>query len=379
MDKSETTIGIITYHAAYNFGSVLQAYALQKTINSFGFSSEIIDYRTPSQTSWYQSDISLKYGIIHLIKTIGFIFCLKSRKLRREKYENFISTYLNLSAKRYTNYTQLNSSELNYSILISGSDQIWNFACGEFAYESRDAIRPYFLDFGHPQKRIAYASSIGTQSLNYICQYAKFLKKFNSLSSRETIGCRYISKAINRDVVQVVDPTWLLSKGQWDKLPGMYNPSPQRPYILLYTLNMWNRNIKEWINAIKKLSQKYNCAIYSISPLTYIKVDGVNCIQDAGPIDILSYIRNAELVITNTFHGTIFSINLEIPFFSIKASVGSRQQQILELCDLENRIINTPLELENIETYRCNFQRSSQAIEKMRTKSIEYIYNAINL
>lgn len=368
-------VGIITYHAGYNFGSVLQAYATQQTLEKLGYASEIIDYRTPSQTQWYNSNV-ITDSLVSLIKTIGLSGVRKERAVRRAKYEEFISRNLRLTEKRYTAFEQIREEQWDYPILLSGSDQIWNLSCGEFAHESGDAIRPYFLDFGNPQKRIAYASSIGTQTLNYVKGIKPYLDAYDFLSSRETVGCRYLSKVTGREVTQVVDPTWLLDKNEWE-IPGVFNPSPDRPYIFVYTLNMWNRSISGWFEALREIASKRGWDIYCVSPITYVNVKGVRCIQDAGPLDILSYIRNAALVVTNTFHGTIFSVNHEIPFFSIMGGVGSRQQQILELCDLEDRLLSSPGELSGLKELSCDFSVSQTIVKKKRMQSIEYLKESL--
>ena len=376
MEKNRYKTGLITYHAAYNFGSVLQAYATQKTLEKLGCPNEIVDYRTQSQTDWYHKDFSWKAGPLNWITTFGFNFMRKARRIRREKFERFITNYLTLSPRRYTTYEELRKEPFEYDILISGSDQIWNIGCGEFRNEPKESILPYFLDFANPKKKIAYASSIGGQPLNNIKKYAPYLLQFDALSTREPSGARIIGKAANRDIEVVVDPTWLLTRKDW-QIEGVYTPKTKRGYILWYTLYMFPWKMKKWLKVIKAFAARHNLDVYCISPLVYCRDKEVHWIDDAGPIDFLSYMMNASCVITNTFHGTIFPMNFNVPFFSCNAAVGSRQGQMLALCNLEGRVINSPMELCEITDYSCDFTEANITIEKMRRESVGYLKNAL--
>lgn len=371
-------VGLITYHAAYNFGSVLQAYGTVRTLEKLGVEVETIDYRTPSQTFWYQTDFSLKKGIRSAIDNFGFQFIRSARKERARKFEDFIAKFLKPNDKRYEYYDQFREAKFAYDVLLSGSDQVWNIGCGEFKYEPQEAILPYFLQFGNPQKRIAYASSFGNQTLRNIRKYKDLLCGYDSLSTREPIIRDYIENVTQRKVELVCDPTWLLDKKEWLSLPGIYRPEVKRPYIFVYALYWGFRALKKWLSSIKIQARKMGMDVYCISPLNYCGDKEINMLQDAGPLDFLSYLSNASLVITNTFHGTIFSMNFERPFFSCDVQPGSRQGQMLALCGLEDRIINSPSELLEIEEYDCDFNNSSKAIADLRAKSIDYLNRSLN-
>ncbi len=377
MSNDKPKIGLITYHSAYNFGSVLQTYGTIKTINDLGFDVETIDYRTPSQTLWYQTDFSRKKGLRGMIDNFGFQFISPKRNERAKRYEDFIATFLCPTTRRYTRYEQLKDSVFNYDILISGSDQVWNIGCGEFKYEPSEAILPYFLQFGNPQKRIAYASSFGGQTLRNIRKYKDLLRQYDSLSTREPIIRGYIEKVTGRDVELVCDPTWLLNKNEWLSLPGVYQPAAGQKYIFVYAL-YWNfRALKRWLSKISALADRYGMEVYCMSPLNYHSDKKIHMIQEAGPIDFLSYMAYASLIVTNTFHGTIFSMNFEVPFYSCCVQPGSRQGQMLAMCGLEDRIINSPDELLDDNNFECDFAKSSDTINNLRIKSINYLKRAI--
>ncbi len=377
MENNDKPIGLITYHAAYNFGSVLQAYGTVKTIEKIGCQVETIDYRTPSQTFWYQTDFSRKKGLRSMIDNLGFCFIKLARKKRAKKYEDFIAKFLNPTSKRYTNYKELLDADFNYDVLISGSDQVWNIGCGEFKYEPEDAIQPYFLQFGNTKKRVAYASSFGCQTFRNIRKYKNLLCQYDALSTREPIVRNYMEKVTDRNVELVCDPTWLLNKNEWLSLQGCFTPDTKHPYIFVYAL-YWNfRALDRWLSKIKELANKKGMEVYCISPLNYHRDKDIVMIQDAGPLDFLSYLAHASLVVTNTFHGTIFSMNFEIPFYSCCVQPSSRQGQMLAMCGLEDRIINNPTELLEDDDYKCDFSRSSETINNLRLRSITYLENTI--
>ncbi len=370
----EKKVGLITYHAAYNFGSVLQAYATQRVIESFGFSIEMIDYRTFSQTFWYHNPIRMLKGWKGSIQIPLFMASRNKRKIRARKFEDFISSYMNLTDKKFVKYEDF--SDVSYDIMVSGSDQIWNINCGEFLFESKNSIRPYFLDFGNPNKRIAYASSFGSPDIAQVRDYIPFLKSYSSLSTREPLTKRYIEEFLHKDVELVCDPTWLLNKDEWNEL--ITDEKPVKPYLIFYNLLFNWRHAIPWLKAIKKLAKQRGLDMYCISPLHPVVFPGIKMLYDAGPLDFLQMIKGADLVVTNSFHGTIFPINFQVPFLSLKVTEGSRQGQILKMCGLENRIVNSPVDFGKIRNpFEIDFTQSNEFVEEFREKSKSYLKDAL--
>lgn len=379
--NSINTVGLITYHAAYNFGSVLQTYGLVHTLTEMGVNVETIDYRTHSQSIWYTDDKSLMKNWRQKIYNWRFNIIKKERKRRRNKFENFIGNYLNISTKLYQTYEELTSEDLSYEVLVAGSDQIWNIACSEFQNEPANAILPYFLVFGNAKKKIAYASSFGGQSFNYIKKWSeKYLKGFDKVSTREPINRDFMAKILGDENVKLVsDPTWLLSKTEWNRAFKLDENIIHQQYILVYLLGMNYRDASPWLNKIKVFASQYNMEVKLISPLNFNSEDGINHIYDAGPIDFLKLLYNASFVFTNTFHGTIFSINFEKPFYTLQATPSSRQGQMLDFCDLQDRIVLEPQEIDEYACVECNFNVPTKRVTEFREQSKQFLYNAIKL
>lgn len=370
-------IGLITYHSAYNFGSVLQAYGTIRSIEKLGYEVETIDYQTISQMLWYYTDFSMKKGIRSLINDFGFNFIKRQRRIRAGKYDDFIKNNLHPSKEKYHSFEDFNEVP-NYEVLVSGSDQVWNIGCGEFTYEPFEAILPYFLRFGNPRKRIAYASSFGDQNLRNIRKYADLLNGYDALSTREPIARGYMEKATGRKVELVCDPTWLLNKTEWQELKGVYKPATKRPYIFVYALYWYPWQLHHWIKSIKSLANNQGWDVVCVSPLNYYNDNSITMLQDAGPVDFISYLLNAAFVVTNTFHGTIFSMNFEKPFFSCGVQPGSRQGQMLALCELEDRIVTSPKDLEEADDLEMDFTESSNNIQELRNSSLNYLRIALD-
>ena len=149
-------VGIITFHAAYNYGSMLQAYALQQVILSMGYDCEIINFRSPAQKRQYKPIfvVGSLYGrCVRFIIQAAYVWgILKKQRL----FEQFLNSELKLSYNEYGTLEDLENAGFNYDYYISGSDQIWNVYCNDFNYA-------YFLPFVKSGKRIAYAPSMGAQ------------------------------------------------------------------------------------------------------------------------------------------------------------------------------------------------------------------------
>ena len=216
-------VGIITFHASHNCGSMLQAYALQCFLQKNGYNAEIIDFSSKGQRelySLYNKNKSLKFVIRN------FIFHLHAKRLKntRQRYEDFKKNYFNL-----TNYSTGKTNEIidDYYAVIAGADQVWNTTISDYD----DA---YFLNWVKDAKRIAYAPSFGAKNpFEYakdIEQIKKYLNQFEHLSIRENNGQKWINELIGKKVPVVLDPTLIIDKEDYKKitskdleLPEKYN------------------------------------------------------------------------------------------------------------------------------------------------------------
>lgn len=361
-------IAIMTWYTYDNYGSVLQAYALKNKIEQLGYEKvDLINYLPRSRK-------------IRLIKRINKRniyrkFLLHSDKIkklvieRKEKFENFRKTSFTYTDK-CNNATDLFNLNKYYDKFICGSDQIW----APTVFDEN-----YFLDFVcNNSKKIAYAPSIGLNSIEnkYIKEKMKtMINKIDSASIREEQGKKIIQDFRNEEDIKVVlDPTLLLNKIEWNKQFGL--ETQMKEYVVFYCLGRNNRNYNIAKRIAKKLKRKL--IVIPADILDYKK----NNINNASPEEFLKLIYNAYLVLTDSFHGTIFSINFNVPFITFKRfkenkfSQNSRIYNILKTVNLEERIYNNN-EKYFLENIKIDFEKSNFILEKERKKSICFLEQAL--
>ncbi len=212
--KKKKKIGILTFHASHNCGSMLQAYALQEILREkYNNDVEIIDFSNKAQDGMYgYIDLRLKKGAIK--NTIQRLKHIPTVRNTRRDYFEFYNKYLNVSKKHYSTPKQLDKDIENYDIVISGGDQIWNIRCG-------DADLTYFLPFNKKIKKVSYSPSFGATNISKYTDestrkiYIELLNNYDSISIRELNGQKWIKELINKEVPIVADPTMLYNSKEW--------------------------------------------------------------------------------------------------------------------------------------------------------------------
>ncbi|WP_294157302.1 polysaccharide pyruvyl transferase family protein [uncultured Clostridium sp.] len=359
-------IGIITYHSAYNFGSVLQAAATQYAVNKLGYETEILNYRMESQYDFYK--LSRKKGIKSIIKKLLYGKKIKELEERELRFEKFITEKMNLTDE----FSKPESVKLFYrdfDTIISGSDQIWNKHSNELCNVDWKYMNPYILkDFNG--RRISYASSIVNMTTEELNKIKEQLKLFYAISCREVSASKRLEKILNKDVCTVCDPTLLLNKEEWS-LYFEKEPIIREDYILFYSLSSFKR-----INSvIKKIENRINnMKIVVLSPLAPVILSQKSYIMyNAGPEEFLNLINNAKCVITDSYHGTIFSINFGVDFYYLEDIKKNevRVRDILNTLKITGRKV-TNINQINIEKH-VDYKLVNEHIKEYRKASMEYL------
>lgn len=369
-------VGIMTFHAAHNYGSVLQAYATQRLISNLGYESEIINYRLPNQKQFYNALYSTRFGLKPFLRRIMRLPEHKARVIRRNKFEEFITQELTLSNKEISEYDGLKEYHDKYSVLITGSDQVWNEHCtAEFKTEPEESILGYYLAFADDNiARISFSSSFGGMKKNEVEKYVPFLSKYSFLAVREEDGATMLSELLSgRKVENTLDPTLVLDREEWKSLCTKGHADR---YILVYTLRQYNA-AKELLAHVRRLARRHNLKIKIISPFCANFDKDIEIAIDSGPDEFISLIRDAELVITDSFHGTAFSINMSTPFYVIEHSKDNRKGLLLKKIGLENRMIHSYEELEAVDSYTMDYTRAYDLLEQERERSIQYLKESL--
>lgn len=366
-EANNKIIGIITFHRAINYGAILQTYALQKKIKELGVKCVIIDYRNKKLENRHKK---IKFSDCKNMKDfIRYLLLSKNHNIKYDKFREFANKHFEVSTPFYS-LKDLREAEKKYDTFITGSDQVWN-------YQINDMDAAYFLEFTKDKsKKASYAASFGVSNIpnEYKQKYFELLNDFEYILVREKQGADIIRELLSREAQVVLDPTLLLSKEEWHSVAKEGYSAVDGKYILIYAFG-GSKNI--W-NLAENISKKTGYKIVCIAN-TYKKSINIKYIKSAGPEEFLGLFKNAEYVITNSFHGTAFSINFNKQFFTEMLpdtmGVNSRIEDILDLFRLDNRII-TSSDASVIDIL-INYNEMNEILETERKKSMALLKNLI--
>ena len=371
-------IGLITFHSAYNFGSTLQAYATQKTIETLGYDCQIINYRMNEQKSYY-SLYRTSYGAKTFVKDLMQLPMHAERVARASGYEKFISKYMNLT-KEVSEPNDVYAMYDQFDQIVSGSDQIWNKHANELHRAAWEYMYPYLLK-GFSGKKISYASSTGNMlDPAELRKVAAVVKDFSSISMREKTSAETFSKLLKRDIPVVLDPTLLFNRESWiDMLP--VKKISGDPYIMYYSL-CGIKGYKAKIEAIKKLSQKRNMKVILVTPLASTPFLGSNIEPhpEYSTIEFLNAIFNANMIVTDSYHGSLFSLNFNKDIYSICGQNVSdfRKTDIFKRVGLEDRLVKSIDEVGIREFTPIDYDKVNTRLDEFRASSIKYLKDALS-
>ena len=336
-------IGTITFHFATNYGAVLQAFALCEHLKKSGYDAEIIDY-VPTLTTVVSK--------LEKLKARDFAFFKKEKNIKR-----FRKNELPLS-RRYRSARALMKAKMNYDTVICGSDQIWNHS---FTVHPRFGTNlSYFLPFAGDARRISYAASFGSNSLpeNMKEVIKPCLSKFSKLSVRENTGLEILAD-LGFNAELVADPTLLLCAADYSRLlENKKLPAPQK--VFSYILHKNQKTAKE-ISALA-------CEQF-----------GQGAPMNEGTMGIyewLASIRDSGFVVTNSFHGTVFSLLFHTPFITVPvegSGMNDRIKTLLGAVGLEDRIADSAEKANEILSQPINWDEVDKKIEALRELSKEFL------
>jgi len=361
-------IGILTFHRVYNYGALLQAYALIAALKEHDV--VYIDYLQQDREEHSKVRLTLKNGILNLLKNAVVKYVYNINTKRYKKIDDFIKYFIPLSEKKYHSIEDFKDEPVSYDLLISGSDQIWNPI---FTGGSLDPV--YLLDFSKNSKKIAYASSAGSYEFNDSeLKYLKDkLRDFSFIGVREKFLNDQIKPHVNHTLSTVLDPTFLLNATEWEKI--IKPVKLDYDYVLLYSFD-YN---EVTIQTAYEVAQKLGLKIISIVP-KFNKDKRIDTIlNDIGPQEFLGLFKNAKFIVTNSFHGTCFSVNFRKDFFSIyKENNADRAINLLKQFDLENRLVKSTLDLD-LSTLQVEYELCEKSIIKEVESSINQLHDSIRV
>ncbi len=359
-------IAILTFHDAVNYGAVLQTYALQKVLSQLGGNPEVIDYHCQRQAeagtgSWYKR-------IIQCALRLARRWCMRSAEIeRKRKFQAFVEQYLSVTEDAYDSIDKLCDLADYYDAYIVGSDQVWNprITRGDSAY--------YLSFVQKDEKKYSYAASIGishmgNEELENMLQY---VGRFRAISVREKEAEELLKNKLDRDVQVHLDPTLLLNREQWLEIA---EDEEDEDYILVYALQA-SQSLYQFASF---LSEKKGLPLKVIA-LGMRRDLKAEYLKSVGPQEFLGLFANARYVVTNSFHGLAFSINMQVDFFvemlSGAGKPNSRFVSMLSAFDLDDRVIKEG-KCDGIDKH-INYEYVNQQLAEKRENAIDYLRNIV--
>ena len=323
-------VGIITFHAAHNYGAVLQAYALQQTVMSLGHECEIINFRTQRQIDFYKP-FYCQNRFRAKLKALLYPSLAAAVRGKYEKFESFINEKYLMSASQYATVDELSQTAFDYDAVICGSDQIWNTTCFDFD----DA---YWLTFINNVRKIAYAPSMGPRAALALIPnkqelFKRVIPQFDFISVRENASKEVIEKLCGITADVVVDPTLLLNSEDWNQLSGT-KTLVAGDYIFFYAA--WD-DMNAYNEAIKIASELHTKLVVSM-PYWYHKFHrhpNVEYYVNCGPEEFLNLLKYSRMVIGASFHAVAFSIIYGKQFYAINGMNDNRVSNLLRPLSIE--------------------------------------------
>lgn len=365
-------IGILTFQGSINYGASLQCTALSYVISNLGHDVSIINYNPEyARRGWavLQNPFyfaSIKETTPERIKEILRIsksnIRFFQRLLKKRAFTKYWERYYRLT-EPCNNSSDIKRIAKRFDVIVCGSDQIWNSEC------TGGKIDKAYFFADCPTKKVAYAPSFGSlKEKEYLIKCKSFLDSFSAISVREDSSRLQLDEIGVKNVRNVLDPTLLVTKKEWENLFPIHYKNPKH-YILVYTLD-YSQDLVEVLNKILYKSRYDVVDVSSNSShlgCKYIKM------RSASPDRFFSLIQDSDLVLTNSFHATVFSIILQKKFVSFsRKGMESRIFDLLKEIGLIEHLYNPQTKADGLDKdYRYN--EVEKTISRLRELSLEYL------
>lgn len=353
--------GILSFHNTVNYGAELQLFALSRVVSSLGHEVEVINYRNEAIERSSNPHERETAGL----KNLAWRALKYQRAVKKwDAFQQFQTSYLKMSPEVLPE--ALLEALKRYDSVVVGSDQIWNF-------DLTHKDPTYFLPFKNPPfRKIAYAASFGKSA---ICAEEEgvvgpWIRDFDHVSMRETSGADVLSERFHLQVPSVLDPTMLLGADEWASLSE--DRLLDSPYVAAYGIGPSRKQV---FLESKNIGEALGLPVVWFSSSTY-PLFGVKRMDTIGPQGFLSIIENADYVVTDSFHGTCFSIIFNKRFRTVLESTASPNNRNSRICDLLNNLDMSHVCSETIfEGF--DWDRVNEKHEKMRAESLRCLVCAL--
>ncbi len=328
-------VSLITLHRITNFGSMLQTYATQTAIEKLGHTVEVIDY-VPEGMSFGRAVFPKGHQSV-IKRLIKFLPLLAVNAVQFHIVNRFMKRYIHVSPRRYRCYRDLLNHVPQADAYVSGSDQVWNTQNNN----PPDDLKAYYLQFApEGKKRVAYAGSFGKTDFSEEekAKIHTWLSTYDAISVREDTALDTLRDIGIDGGVHVVDPSLLLSADEWRAF--CTKPAPKPGYVFIYNLNR-NKVVEQ---LALEIARKNGWRVVNFADSLEFVPHAQNRFGNTA-MDLLAHVANADFVVTDSFHGTAFSLNFERPFLCVPApKYNSRLESILRQTGLIDTRLVTSVE-----------------------------------
>lgn len=372
MGNSKKKAGILTFQNAHNYGAVLQAYALKTKLKEMGHEAQVVNYCNPKIDATYprhmlpvycKRDLLPTHWKQNVIKIIDCIYGWKSWGEQWERFEDFKNTHLLDGKTEKVSFEQLKNLDLDLFIL--GSDQIWE------SYITGGLDQAYMGDFETKADIVSYAASLNGSSLSEseAAVLKEKLPRLKEIAVREEKLAAYFRELLNREVYTVVDPTLLLEAKDYEPLVSRELQEKEK-YIFAYFV----REDAALSKCVEEVKRQTGMKVIELHYFRTMSVHGENQLANIGPSEFLYYVKNAEFVLTNSFHGTVFSILYEKQFYCVYEK-NTRIENLLEFVDATERHIRSAESVEVAQ--RVDYSDVAEKLAAYRKQSVDYLELAL--
>ena len=361
-------VGILTFPNSKSYGAVLQMFATYMVCQERGYDAEIINYHNAwmKQEKHFTQSNERSGNFVWLKKKISNLLHIRMIK----GFSKFEENMIKYPKRPIVDKQQLRHIGNRYSAVICGSDQVWNPDITNYDVS-------YFLDFcGADTSRISYAPSFGVEEVSeeFGEKIKGELEQFDAISVREEAGQKIVRSLIGVEPQRVIDPTLLIDAEQWRKYESKH-PQAEGDYILYYTIRSSDTLWKYCLD----LAQKTNMKILRIGSNVISKrlkaQEGMEYVSDVTPDEWLYLVRNAKYVVTNSFHGTAFSINFRRNFYvEFSSLTNSRLENIVKMLGLEDRVLSEGKEIVPGQT---DYTKTEAVLPGIKEESLTFLLQAL--
>lgn len=329
-------VGILTFHNSNSYGAVSQTYALQEALRKMGTQVHVINYASPK---------------------------MQLQLRQTGEFRDFNEKYLNLTPL-YESGAEIDCSL--FDEIIVGSDQVWNPLLTNYD-------DTYFLDFAGPDVvKVAYAASVGINTFlqdKFKEPFEKYVPCFDAVSLRESVHVPHVMQYAQCPVLHTVDPTLLLSGEEYIENFDLQDSDEE--YIFLYQIGT-NSKLVDYANMI---AIHYNCKLVVLARYSYFYfADGTELVRGIEPNRWMEYIKNAKLVLTDSYHGTIFSIIFRKPFYVLTEVTYNliRELDLLSGLKLEDRKLSRLNDIRDVD-FSIDYSETNRILEKRKRESLAFL------